>query len=338
MTRSRIPTLGPMPARLAACGSALLALAAAAPAAAQEDCGRVSVTEMDWASAAIVTEVSAFLLAQGYGCEVARVPSSNLPALVSVSETGTPDIVTELWTNGVPFYQELRDEGRIEPVADVLSDGGYGGWWVPDYLVEAHPELATVEGALANPELLGGRFHTCPDGWSCALDTADLIDAFDVPEAGFDVFQHGSGETLAGSIAAAYENREPWFGYYWAPTAILGKYPMVKVDLGPYDAEAYDCALSPDCSGAGRSSYPVTPVKTVVTREFAETQPELAELMGNVSFTNAKMSEILAWQEDNNASAEEAAVWFLRTSPDIWGSWLNADGRQALGGLLDPGR
>ena len=36
----------------------------------------------------------------------------------------------------------------------------------------------------------------------------------------------GSAAGLDGSIAKAYENKEPWLGYYWAPTAILGKYPM----------------------------------------------------------------------------------------------------------------
>ncbi len=311
------------------------ALALALPTAAAADCGAVSITEMDWASSVVVTEVAAFLMEQGYGCEVTRVPSSNLPALVSVSETGSPDIVTELWTNGVPFYLELRDAGRIVDAADVLSDGGYGGWWVPDYLVEAHPEIATVEGALANPDLLGGRFHTCPDGWSCAVDTADLAAAFDVAGAGFEVFQHGSGETLASSIAAAYEDRAPWFGYYWAPTAILGRYPMVQVDLGAFDAAAYDCALSPDCTGAGRSSYPVTPVKTVLTADFADREPEIAALMGKLAFTNAQMSEILAWQEANGASAQEAAVWFLSTQPEVWRDWLNADARGNLAALLD---
>ena len=56
---------------------------------------------------------------------------------------------------------------------------------------------------------------------------------------GIEVFDHGSGETLATSIASAYADKKPWFGYYWAPTAILGKYPMVKVDMGPHKPEVH---------------------------------------------------------------------------------------------------
>jgi glycine betaine/proline transport system substrate-binding protein len=48
---------------------------------------------------------------------------------------------------------------------------------------------------------------------------------------GLERFQHGSGETLQTSIAAAYADKAPWFGYYWAPTAVLGKYPMVRVEV-----------------------------------------------------------------------------------------------------------
>ena len=37
---------------------------------ASADCGEVSITEMDWASSAVVTAVATFLMEQGYGCSV----------------------------------------------------------------------------------------------------------------------------------------------------------------------------------------------------------------------------------------------------------------------------
>ena len=78
-----------------------------------QDCGEVTITEMDWGSAIIVTQVAKFLLEQGYGCSVTTVPSASVPALASVSETGKPDIITELWTNGAPAYVPLLEAGKI---------------------------------------------------------------------------------------------------------------------------------------------------------------------------------------------------------------------------------
>ncbi|WP_086053954.1 ABC transporter substrate-binding protein [Pseudoruegeria sp. SK021] len=303
--------------------------------AAQAECGEVTMTEMNWASSAVVTAVSKFLMEQGYGCSVVTVPSSTTPAMVSVAETGKPDILSELWINGTPSYNELQDAGKITTLADVLSDGGVESWWVPQYLVDEHPELATVEGILANPELVGGRFHNCPDGWACKNTNLDLARNFGVIDAGIEIFQHGSGETLATSIASAFENQEPWFGYYWAPTAILGKYPMVSVEMGvPYDEEIFLCAADGDCSAEGKTDWPVGPVKTIVTTDFADREPEIAELMSHVAFTNAQMGEVLAWKEANNGSNEEAAVFFLTTFPEVWSEWLSEDAKANLAALL----
>ena len=319
----------------AAAAAATSALALfAAPVQAQEACDGVSITEMDWASSAIVTKVAVFLMEQGYGCDVTVVPSSTTPALASVAETNEPDIVTELWTNGTPIYDELEAQGKIETLTDVLSDGGVQGWWIPTYLLEEHPELATLEGVLANPDLVGGRLHSCPDGWTCKDTTEALAAAVDAEGHGIEVFQHGSGETLATSMASAYEAREPWLGYYWAPTSVLGKYDMTMVDLGPYDEEIHTCNLDPECEEVGLSSYPVGPVKTVVTTSFEEQHPDIAELLTNVQFTNDQMGEVLAWQEDNNATANEAAVHFLTTYADTWQGWVNETARENLSALL----
>ena len=320
----------PLPAALAA---AALALPGAAWA--QASCDDVVITEMDWASAAIVTNVATFLMEQGYGCTVQVIPSSTTPAMVSVAETGRPDIVTEVWPNGNPAYDELSAAGRITTVADVLSDGSVQGWYLPASLVEAHPELATLEGILANPGLVGNRLHACPDGWACKVSTESIARAAGLEAAGIEIFQHGSGETLASSMAAAVENGEPWLGYYWEPTSILGKYDMVRVDLGPFVPEVWDCAADAECRTDEMTAYATTPVVTVVTTTFAEDQPELSALLGRVRFTNAQMGEVLAWQEENGASNEEAAVYFLSNHSDVWQDWVDDDARARLAALID---
>ena len=310
------------------------AVAVTAPSIAMADCGEVSITEMNWDSSAVVTYVAKFLMEQGYGCSVTTVPSATVTSLASVAETGTPDIVTELWINGTPAYGELSDAGRIVTLGDVLSDGGVEGWWIPTYLVDEHPELATLEGVQANADLLGNRFHNCPDGWGCRNTNAALTEAAELEANGFEIFQHGSGETMAASIAAAFENREPWLGYYWAPTSVLGEYDMTMVDLGPYNEEVHMCNSNPECETVGLSSYPVGPVKTIVTTTFQEEFPEVSELMANVSFTNLQMGELLAWKEANNASAEEAAVYFISNNSDVWSTWLNDEARGNLAALI----
>lgn len=311
-----------------------VAVSIGAASAAHAECGEISITEMNWASASVVTNVSKFLLEQGYGCKVTVVPSSTVPAVTSVAETGEPDIVTELWLTSLPNYSDLEADGTLRTLNNVLSDGGEEGWWVPQYLVDAHPELATIDGVLANPDLVGGRFHRSPDGWGSAFTDASLATALDLEGKGIEVFVHGSGETLAASIAAAYTSEEPWFGYYWAPTSVLGQYPMVLVDMGDFNPDVHACNANPDCKDVGVSPYPSAQVITAVTPSFADENPDIAELLANISFSNAEMGAILAWQDENNASGEEAAVQFLTSNPEVWSGWLNDAAREKLSGLL----
>ncbi len=325
MTRLTVPALT----------SVLLSLGAAASAQGT-DCGEVSITEMNWTSAAVVTNVATFIMEQGYGCEVSVVPSDTVPAVTSLSENGEPDIVTEMWLNGAgEAYDRLKAEGRIRELAPVLDPGGIEGWWIPAYLAEAHPELTTIEGVLANPDLVGGRFHNCPEGWGCRVLNDNLLPAFGVADAGIEVFDHGSGETLATSMASAYESEEPWFGYYWAPTAPMGRYDMVSVDLGAYDDAAFQAAKNQDSQDVGRSSFPASTVLTVVTADFAESHPTIVEFLSNMTFQTDTMNEVVAWMDENAASGEEGAVYFLTTHRDVWSDWLDDGARERLAQILD---
>lgn len=299
------------------------------------DCGEVSITEMNWASSQIITEVAKFLMEQGYGCAIEKVPSATTTSVASLAENNEPDIVTELWLNSTgDVYAKLEADGKVSRLAEVIAPGGVEGWWVPQYLSDAHPELATIEGVMANPDLVGGRFNNCPDGWGCRIVNDNLVKALGLEGAGFEVFNHGSGETLQTSIAAAYENQEPWFGYYWGPTSVLGKYNMTKVAIGDIDTMVHSANQNKDNPSPGVSDFPPAPVLTVSTAELAAQKPDIAELMSKISFDVDLMSALLAWQEDNKASAEEAAVYFLTTQSDTWSQWVNDAAREKLASLI----
>lgn len=306
----------------------------ASATAARAECGEVSITEMNWASSQIITEVSKFLMEQGYGCSVEKVPSATTTSVASLAENGEPDIVTELWLNSTgAVYAKLEEEGKVERLADVFNPGGLEGWWIPTYIAEAHPELKTVEDVLANPELVGGRFNNCPDGWGCRIVNDNLIEALGMRDK-IEIFDHGSGETLATSIAAAYENKEPWFGYYWGPTAVLGKYGMTEIKIGDIDEEVHTANQNEDNDAPEVSGFPPAPVLTVATAALAEREPEVAALMKNVSFDVVLLSNLLAWKDAESASAEETAVYFLQNHSDVWSAWLNDDARGKLAALI----
>jgi len=315
--------------------SAIASAVLLGPVADAKACGTVSITEMNWASSQIITEVSKFLMEQGYGCKVKKVPSATTTAVASLAENGQPDIVTELWLNSTgDVYKKLESQGKVERLADVLSPGGVEGWWIPEYVANKHPNLKTVKDVMANPQQVGGRFNNCPDGWGCRIVNDNLVKALKLEGSGLKVFNHGSGETLSTSIASAYEDSKPWFGYYWGPTAVLGKYKMKKLSIGTIDVKVHTENQNKGTANPGVSDFPPAPVLTVVTSAFKKREPTIAKLMSNVSFDVDVMNGLLAWKKDKGASAEEAAVRFLNTQKSTWSNWVSDGARKKLSAII----
>jgi glycine betaine/proline transport system substrate-binding protein len=250
-------------------------------------------------------------------------------------EKGTPDIAPELWTNSVKeaLDQGVRDK-RLRYAGNSLIEGGEEGFWVPSYLVEQYPEMSTIEGVIAHAELFEHpednekfAFYSCPAGWTCQITAGHLFNALKLEDHKFDVIDPGSGAALAGTIAKAYERKQPWFGYYWSPTPVLGKYEMVKVDFGSgVDLQEYvNCTTQAECDSPKVTMYPPSPVHTITTEDFATRAPDAYQYFTQRGFTNKVMSQLLAWMEENQADAEEAMQYFFANYPDVWKQWLSSE-------------
>ncbi|WP_019615793.1 ABC transporter substrate-binding protein [Psychromonas ossibalaenae] len=313
--------------------SFFLALTSFSSSAFSSECGRVSIADMNWDSATLIASLDRFILEHGFGCDVQVIAGDTMPTGASMIAAGQPDIVPEFWNNSFKQALDLGvQQGVIRYAGSPLSDGGEEGFWVPDYMVEKDPALATIAGIKANAALFRdpqnpGKsvFMGCPVGWNCRISAGHLFRALQLDKFGFDLVDPGSGIALAASIAEAYERKQAWFGYYWAPTSVLGKYKMVKVDFGSGTDEQYfkECIIQHDCAAPKVTMYPLSVVDTVVTERFAKNAPEALAYISARSFTNVQMNQLLAWMEKQQADGEETVEYFLAHYPGIWTEWLD---------------
>ena len=104
---------------------------------------------------------------------------------------------------------------------------------------------------------------------------------------------------------------------YWEPTAALGMYDMTKVGEPAYDEAVwntnYGCA------------HPLDQVNIVVNVSLLERAPDAVEFLRNYETTAAMTNKALAYMEVNEASAEDAAIWFLQEYESVWTQWVNSD-------------
>ena len=289
---------------------------------------------MTWPSAAALAHIHAVILEKGFGCKVEIVTGDTIPTSSSMLTRGNPAIAPELWTSTIqePWAKGLAD-GKVVELAPAITDGTVEGWFIPRYVQKAHPELVSVQDVIARPDLFKdpedgdkGRLYSCPPGWSCEISTGALFEALDMKNKGWNAFSPGSGGALDASIARAFTREEPILFYYWGPTAILGKYDAVKLDLGEVKPDVYACNTNRDCEDKpGVTAYPSSPAVVGTASWIPQDAPNVAAYLAKVGLTNAEISEILVYGDENKADAAATALNFLKTKEDRWTSWVSPD-------------
>ena len=295
-----------------------------------EECGKVQVAEMTWTSAAVLAYFDALVLREGFGCDTEVVAGDTMPTSTSMAEKQQPDIASELWTNGLgAFWQEALDRGVVQ-TGGLSMTGGGEGFWVPKALVDANPELGTIEGVLAHPEMFPhpegldkGAFYGCPAGWNCQITTTNLFQAYGFADAGFEYVDPGSGAALGAAAAGAHDKGQGWVGYYWGPTALLGTRDFVRVDVGPegqQTPENWACITDASYPGNCEKSYYANAVIEVAyTSDFAARAPKkVMNYLNNRTFSDKDIGIILDVVEAEAFSPQEAAEYIVLERPDLW--------------------
>lgn len=327
----------------------LLALTAAlllggSVVAQEPDCGGYDRTIMfaglDWDSAQLHNEIARTILEEGFGCDTDAIPGSSIPMLQGVVR-GDVQVNMEVWVDNLPeWYTEAVERGTVQALGPNFPDATQG-WFVPRYLVEGDaergiealaPDLRSVEDLAEHAELFRdpeqpdkGRFYNCIIGWVCEEINNAKFAIYDLDEH-FTNFRPGTGVALASSMEGAYLRGEPWVGYYWGPTWVLGKLDMIQLEE-PEWTEACWSELQTELADASQAChYPVSLVRIDVNARFAErVGPEIIDFLTKYETDNALVSELLAYMQESESDAREAAEHFLATRPEVWTGWVPED-------------
>ena len=344
------------PSRLAAAFALTIALAGAAQA--QSDCFGLNrpivFAELGYGSADILTDVARVVLEEGLGCPTTTLPGATLPILQGMIR-GDIDVNMEIWTDNTPDdWRNALAAGRVRELSPVFDDAAQG-FYVPRYLVEGDPargiaasapelrsvaDLPRYASLFRDPEQPDkGRLHNCVIGWYCEGINNVKIVAYGL-EASFTNFRPGTGIALETSMASAYAQGEPWLGYYWEPTGILGRLDMLRLDEPPYDAACFAemNALADEPERATVAcDYPIVIAVVGLGADFATTIPEEVEaFLDAIYLPTSIINELLADLEANDdATSADVARAFLRDRSDVWGAWVNDDARARVIAAVD---
>jgi glycine betaine/proline transport system substrate-binding protein len=315
---------------------ALLAGTAAAQAPPRCEISRAVVfAGLDYDSAQFHNAVARFILKNAFGCATDEVPGAVIPLLNGLAR-GDVDVDMEVWKDNVTeAWNKAEAAGQVVDLGVNFPDA-VQGWYVPRYLGEGPdapaPDLRSVadlpkyKALFADPEEpRKGRFYNCIPGWNCEIVNTRKLAAYGL-DKDFTNFRPGSGAALDAAIESAILRKRPILFYYWGPTWLLGKLgDQVKMLEEP----AYDPVIWKELTGrekpARATAYPTVAVHVGANRKFAEAAPGIARFLTAYETTGAQVSEALAYMQENKASADQAAVDFLKGHPGIWTKWLTPE-------------
>lgn len=291
-------------------------------------CGTVNIGHMSWHASRVVAEIQARFLEAAFECIVTKVEMIEQPVLPLLLERGQPDVVVGVWLHEITGEaREAVIDGRLVPLGDLFAGGSREGWWVPEYFASSYGDVETVNDVNRNYEFFieagyeKATFHNCPANWACSVVNDNLFAAYGLGE-NFNNVHAESGEALRQSIERAARLEMPWFGYYWAPNALMGKYPMRMVGMNDLDAKGFRCNAKENCEEPHAGAYPLWRVLSIARQPFVDSHPAEVDVLRQISIPEAVMNGLLLRFESDLESVETVVDAFLEDHAELWSAWV----------------
>lgn len=295
---------------------------------------KLVLVDVSWDSIKVHNRIVGYILKHGYGYpEPEYIFAETLPALQGMVK-GNIDIYMEVWADNIEeAWKEALTSGKAKNLGPNFPDAPQG-WYVPTYMIEGDaergieataPDLKKISDLprywelFKDPEVPSkGRFHNSPPGWNCTSINGVKIKSYGL-DKNYNNFVTGSDPALVASMVSAYEKGEPWFGYYWEPTWVMGKLKMTRLEEPDFDDAVWQDESNLACA------YPSAQVLIGINSELEKRAPEVVEFLQNYETSLEQNNEFLAYMSDHNNDEKVAAVYFLQKYKDEWHSWVPAD-------------
>jgi glycine betaine/proline transport system substrate-binding protein len=295
----------------------------AAPAGGGDEVVRLAVNP--WTGSAVNANVAKTVIEEAGIGTVELVEIDENAMWPAISKGDTLDGVLEIWPSGhaadyetyITGNKGIIDGGLLGPDAKI-------GWYVPTFVVDEHPELATWEG-FKDPEL-AGLFKTAESGDLGQFLMGDpsyvsydeqIIENLDLP---LKFVTAGSEAALITAIQNAVADQKPLLLQFWQPHWLQSQVDLTEVELPEFTDE---CAASAEANdGKYACDYPVDKLYKAFSDKLEEKAPNSFQVLSNLQLTTEQQNEIAALIDGEGMSAADAAKQWVDANQDVSQAWL----------------
>lgn len=240
-------------------------------------------------------------------------------------DDGSIDAVLEVWPSGhaADYETYITGKGTVVDLG-LLGPSAKIGWYVPKFIVDEHPELATWEG-FQDPEL-AKLFATAESGDLGQFTMGDpsyvTYDEQIIANLGLPLAYvvAGSEAALLTAIDQSIADQKPILMQFWQPHWKQLEVELVEVKLPEITPECEAALESQD--GSYACDYPVDELYKAANAGLEAKNPAAFSLLSNLVLTTEQQSEIAGYVDRDGMTAEDAAKKWVDENPDVWQAWL----------------
>lgn len=308
----------------------------------------IKLADQQFESLWINNAIAKFIIEKGYGNPVETIEMTT-PIMQASLSAGDVHVAMELWQqNIIDWYNEGIAAGDFENGGSTY-EGGPQFFAVPTSFAEEF-NIVTIEDmkkpevvkALAHPENPSkGAFNNCIIGWQCAeINRAKLQSYGLVPEY-YEIISLGASAAMEAALAGPQKKGDPVFGYYWAPTALMGMYDWTIVEEPEYNAECWADVIKgrddKEYTPAQACAYETLPIDKGIHKSLKTDDPAVYDMFKKMNVGLQPINVTAAWAKSNDIQGEweRAAIYYLENYDERWHTWVTNEAKLKIIGALN---
>jgi glycine betaine/proline transport system substrate-binding protein len=287
--------------------------------------GKVTIAVNPWDGSSANAEVAkAVLEKQGVTVALKDIDEN---AVWAGLDSGSIDANLEVWPSGhqTDIDTYIKEKKSVVD-AGLLGPNGHIGWYIPDFVAQAHPEYKTWEG-LKSPAA-AKYFATAETGDkgqfllgdpSYVSYDKDIIKNLDLP---FQVVVGGSEATLITTIDKAFKDKTPLLFYFYEPQWAQAKYKLDVVKLPDITKQCEVSAADTGKDGKYACDYPTDKLMKTVSADLKSKNPKVYDFLKKMHWTSEDQNTVTTYKNADDMSMAAAAKKWVDANPTVWQSWV----------------
>ena len=283
-----------------------------------KDCGKVVLNEQAWAGSTANTYIAKAVLEDDLGCDVEITKITEIPVFQAMAD-GKVDAVLEDWQHTDEYAKYIDKAGTVVQ-GGPLGVEGHIGWFIPQFVMDDHPEFKTWEGLKGKEDVFGNEFLGGDPSY--VQKDKELIKALGL---NLKHVTAGAEPAQVARWSQAYKQQKPVLFYWYTPQYLNQEYDLAEVKLPPRTDANKDC--KDDAKEGGdpnqyKCEYDVTIINKLFSKKFADSGSPAYDMLKKMKLTNEDQELVAKAIAGDKQDPEEAGADWVKDNRDKVDQWL----------------